>query len=211
MTNLLEAAVFSVQLLLPAFSDFARKLELDVPLPLSEHRITRSSTNRQNSMMLTFDKRHQFNFNCFSLSNLIGDISYTDRKFAKSVLQERRDALTDLASQASLIDEQGAFSVASNALHRIGYDFRALSKKKAPRTQQFVFTTNQGEARPLPFFFVSWHPREELIINPQFDWAVEIQVSDLTKKITYFSQLEGPRWTLDLARYRTNQIPQSPP
>ena len=75
--------LLSLQLVLPAFNDFAQKAQLDVPLPLELSHATKTNVGRNNrGVLMVFDDRYQFNWS--SSTGSWGKVSFTDRKLFSS-------------------------------------------------------------------------------------------------------------------------------
>lgn len=194
LNNNMETNVvfLSLQLLLPIFNEFAEKAELNVPLPLTEERVTKSRIGRSynSGTLLVFDNRYQFNWNC-TITNYWGRInSYTDKAVLASLTYEGapdKEKLMALTKQKSLIDKNEALQIATRVLNRLGYSEKKQKLKPPSIAQHYYGVDEHGNARDLPFFQATWYPKHPP--DGVESHAFRIDVSGLTKKVTGFSAL----------------------
>jgi len=192
--------LLSLQLVLPAFNDFAEKAQLDVKLPLEMARATKSNVGKNNrGVLMVFDQRYQFNWH--SSTGSWGSINFYDRKFSTPWV-DREKMLPWLVKQKSLIGTNEAILIASNCLHRLGFD-RPEWVSLPPTITQFTFSPDLKTPHlPLPLFSVRWFPRTP---HEGLDaYAFEIQVSGLDRRIIGFGQLIVPEDVIDLSLINTN-------
>ena len=196
-TNALAVAALTVKLVLPAFTDFAKKAEIDLPLPITETRITKSQLGKFGpTVMVIVDGRHQFNWHSWENAKDLGmkaalhmgRIAYFDNSNALSRLMGKRTVLRELTEKQSLITTNEAREIALNFLTRAGYDLRkAKTKLDPPRVMQATYQDDPSQpVVPLPGYVIrfikkgvkkaEWH-----------DNHMEIEVSGLTKRITRFT------------------------
>jgi len=204
MTNLLANGVLSLQLLLPAFNDFAERVGLDVRVPLEDRRVTKSHIGKSSSsLMVTFDDHHQFNWHSTERDLYKGRIYYLDTQLNGSVGAARFRQLTN---QPTLISTNGARVIAEEAMKSLGFDLKKINAGE-PRVGQFTYQDKPGDVpMPVPLFGIRWFPNG--IKKPEWhDRLIEIQVSGLTKKIVYFSASPAAdaAVTTDLRRFTTNR------
>lgn len=204
MTNLLAGGILSVQMLLPAFNQFAERAALDGKLPLETNRITKSHIGTASPMLMaTFDGRHQFHWHSSVEGTQKGRIYYLDLKLNGS---SGSLVFRQFTNQNSTITTNEAKDVAEACLKNLGIDIRTLNVGE-PIVGQFTFQENAGDVpMPIPLFGVRWFTRG--VKEPEWnDRLVEIQVSGVTKKIAYFSisptldDVTG----FDLRQFKTNQ------
>ena len=173
--------LLSLQLVLPAFNDFAEKAQLDLKLPLETSRATKTNVGKSNrGVLMVFDDRYQFNWN--SGTGSWGSVSFRDKQLATPNL-DRAKMLPWLATQKSLIDTNEAVRIASNCLHRLGYD-RPEWVRFPPTVTQYTFSPDPNIPQQ-PLFAVRWfppHPPEGVD-----DHAFMIEIYGLDRRITMIS------------------------
>jgi len=172
--------LLSLQLVLPAFNDFAEKAQLDLKLPLEISRATRTNVGKSNrGVLMVFDDRYQFNWN--SGTGSWGSVSFRDKQLATPNL-DRAKMLPWLVTQKSLIDTNEAVRIGSNCLHRLGYD-RPEWVLFPPIVTQYTFSPDpETTQQPLPLFAVRWfppHPPEGVESH-----AFMIEIYGLDRRIT---------------------------
>jgi len=204
MTNLVASGVLSLQLLLPAFNQFAERAALDMQLPLEERRITKSHVGKfSSSLMATFDDRHHFVWHSTERDVYKGRIYYTDRELNGSVGPSKFRQLTN---QPALISTNEARAIAEQCLKNLGFDLKKI-KAGEPRVGQFTYQEKPtDQPMPVPLFGVRWFPKR--IRKPEWhDILVEVEVSGRMKKIVYFSASPGADdgVAIDLRQFRTNR------
>jgi hypothetical protein len=197
MTNTLAIAALSIKLLLPAFTDFAKKAELDLTLPITEERITKSYLSKtQPTGMVIVDNRHHFIWHSWVEDKSLGmkallhmgKISYSDHSNAISRLAGKRALLRALTEKPSLITTNEAREIALSFLERASYDLRkAKIKLDPPRVIQATYQDDASQpVVPLPGYIIRFIKKG--VKKPEWhDSHMEIEVSGLTKKITRFS------------------------
>ena len=177
--------LLSLQLVLPAFNEFAQKAQLGLALPLELPRATKTNVGKNNrGVLMVFDDRYQFNWH--SMTGHWGSISFYDRKFSSPWI-DRDKMIPWLVTQKSLIGTNEAVQIASNCLHRLGFD-RTNWVVFPPVVTQYSFSPDAiTPQQPLPLYSARWFPP-----NPPEGvdgYAFEIQVSGLDRSITCFGQL----------------------
>lgn len=197
VTNALATAALTVKLVLPAFSDFAEKAQLDIPLPITEAHITKSYLSKgQPGVMIIVDGRHQFNWHSWvndkslgmKAQLLVGGINYYNNSNALSRLAGKRAVLRALSEQQSLITTNEAREIALNFLKRAGYDLsKAKTKVGPPWVIQATYQDDPLDPPvPLPGYVIRFIKKG--VKKPEWhDSHMEIEVSGLTKKITRFT------------------------
>jgi hypothetical protein len=194
-TNALAVAALTVKLVLPAFTDFAQKAEIDLPLQITETRITKSKLGKFGpTVMVIVDGRHQFNWHSWENDKglgmkadlLMGSIHYYDNSNALSRLAGKRAVLRALTEKQSLITTNEAREIALSFLAREGYDLRK-AKLDPPRVIQATYQDDASQpVVPLPGYIIRFIKKG--VKKPEWhDSHMEIEVSGLTKKITRFS------------------------
>lgn len=212
-TNLVAATVLSLQLVLPAFDQFADRAELGLRLPLVEKRLTKSHVGRSSpSLMAIFDDRHQFNWNSSPTDTYKGSVGYYDNQ--NSVPRMERSKLPELAKQKSLLSTIEAKEIAEQGLKNLGYDLKKV-KAGPPVVRQWTYDSQKPgeESVPLPAFGLRWFPKGKK--NPHWsEVLVEMEVSGLTKKVTRFtaSPAAVKAVAVDLRQFMTNRTdkPRAP-
>jgi hypothetical protein len=196
-TNLVTGFVLSAQLVLPAFNQFAERAGLDVTLPLEEKRITKSYVGRKNnSAMVTVDNRHHFVWHALENNTERGRIYYQDLKWRGA---DRKLKLRQLVNQTALISTNDVRRIAEQCLTNLGVNFDKLEAGLPMVGQHTYQHTPEDAVLPVPFFGVRWFPKG--IDKPQWhDLLVEVEISGLNRKITYFnaSPAAGAALTFDL-------------
>jgi len=198
-TNALAVAALTVRLVLPAFSDFAEKAELDLPLPITESRVTKSFVSKtQPTVMVVVDGRHQFNWRSWvedktigmAAQLYVGAINYYDNSNSITSLPDGSAPLISLSGKKSLITTNEAREIALSFLKRADYD---LSKGRVrvdpPRVKPWRYTPNDPQQRPLPLPAFDVEFIRAGVKKPEwFDVLLDVEVSGLTKKkITRFT------------------------
>jgi hypothetical protein len=204
-TNIVAASILSLQIVLPAFNQFAEKAGLDIQLPLEEKRVTRSYVGKKSaSLMATFDQRHQFNWFSVHGNTFQGRIYYED---LEASAPRRSDSQSrELTKRPSLISTNEAKELGDRCLKNLGFDFRKI-KAGAPHVGQYTYQDKPEDERALmPFFGIRWFPKGKK--KPEWhDILVEMEVSGLTKKIVRFTP--SPRAdkavAVDLRGFMTNR------
>ncbi len=204
-TNAIASAVLSLQLLMPAFNQFAQRAELDVSLPLEEARVTKTNASRtQPSFTAVFDHRHQFNWLSSIQDPHKGILSYYDLEQSRPFRQP--GYTRELLAKRPLISTNEAKAIAERCLTNLSVNLKKM-KARPPLVGQYVFQENAGDpSSPLPVFGVRWFKKGSN--KPEwYDRLVEIEISGLTKKITRFSAspqaLDG--YSIDLRQFMTNR------
>jgi hypothetical protein len=210
-TNALSASFLSLQLVLPAFNEFAARGGLDVELPLAERRVTKSHIGKLSpSVMAVLDHRHQFNWNSRTNSIYEGHIHYYDN--SNSVTRMERQRLRELVQYQSVISTNEARQIAERFLTSLGYNLTRL-RVGPPRVGHYTYQENPGDQpTPVPMFGVRWFPKGKE--KPEWqDVLVEIEVSGLSKRIVRFtaSPDAAKAVTIDLRRFKTPpSVPPTP-
>jgi len=208
-TNVIAVSALSLQLLLPAFNDFAQRAGLDMRLPLNEKRVTKSVAGKnQPSFMAVFDGHHQFNWHSEPDAIHRGRLSYYDNSNSISRLDgpKRRD----LAGRVSLISTNEALAIALACLKNLGYDLAKLDATP-PRVKQFTFLEEKRDAepQPLPAFIIEWNKKIKDGEEPHWsDLLIDVEVSGLTKKVTMLTSFRAaaPATGVDLRQFGTNRV-----
>ena len=189
--------LLSLQLVLPAFNQFAQKADLGINLPLEPERITKSQTAKYSaSLMAMFDGRYRFVWNTITntTTNLLGIINFEDHQNSLARM-DRPKTYPLLASKKSLIDTNGALILASNCLLRLGY-YNTNWFQIPPVVKQYAWSKNPDDPSlpltPLPFFSVIWSPvRPFGFIDGVEEYAFKLEVSGVDKRIVAFSRLSS--------------------
>lgn len=191
-TNLIANGILSLQLLLPAFNEFADRAELGVRLPLDEKRVTKSYVSKNQigpGAMAVFDGQHQFNWTSSTNSPWTGRFLYYDN--SNSVARIDRSKLPELAKLKSVISTNEAREIAERCLKELGYDLKKVNAAP-PIVHQWTYDPRQpGEdAVLLPAFGLRWLP--EGATEPHWSQILlEMEVSGLSGKITRFEPRSG--------------------
>ena len=113
--------------MLPAFSDFAEKAELDLPLPITQARITESFVSKRSpAVSITVDGRHYFHWRSHVEDLMKGRISYADQSNRLASMPGK------LARKESLITTNEAREIGLGFLKRAGYDLSKTGVEMAP-------------------------------------------------------------------------------
>jgi hypothetical protein len=195
--------LLSLQLVMPAFNDFAEKAQLDLKLPLEMTRATKTNVGKNNrGVLMVFDDRYQFNWH--SGTGYWGSVNFMDKQLATPSL-DRATMLPWLVTQKSLIGTNEAVIIASNCLHRLGYD-RPEWVLFPPTVTQYTFSPDpKTPQKPLPIFAIRWfppHPPEGVESH-----AFMIEVYGLDRRITMINQLFVLEDSINLHRF-TNLLKQ---
>jgi hypothetical protein len=191
VTNVLNAAALTVQLVLPAFSDFSQKAGLDLSLPFSEQRVTKSYVSKNSpAVMATIDAQHQFNWRSYDGGGKRGVVNYYDNSNSLSRLQGER--LLQLTERKSLITTNEAREIAYRFLRRAGYDLGKL-RVGEPVVVQWTYKDERTDAPPklLPGYDVRFIPGGIKKAHWS-DVLLEIEVSGLMKRVTRFTSRRKP-------------------
>lgn len=191
-------ALLSLQLVLPAFNDFAERAKLDVPLPLVTQRATESHVSAYSpAVMIKFDKRYRFVWDTITNTEtkLFGRIRFEDQQ-QNIARMDRAKAFPALSAQTSLIDTNEAVLIASNCLVRLGY-YNTNWFKTPPVVKQYAWSEDLYEAdpkmplKPLPYFNVFWPPITPSGLDASFgdDFMFKIQISGLTKEVVELNRM----------------------
>ena len=152
-SNTLAVAALTIKLVLPAFSDFAQKAELDLALPITEARITKSFVSKTQPMLMVIaDGRHQFNWHSWvndkslgmKANLMVGSIHYYDISNALSRLAGKRAVLRALTEKQSLITTNEAREIALRFLEDARYDLRK-AKLNPPRVIQATYQDDPSQ------------------------------------------------------------------
>jgi len=122
-TNTLAVTALTVRLVLPAFSDFAEKAELDLPLPITQARVTESFVSKSKTrpaVSITVDGRHYFHWSSWvddkrfgmKADLMKGKISYVDQSNRLAAMPGK------LARKQSLITTNEAREIGLGFLKR---------------------------------------------------------------------------------------------
>lgn len=191
-TNLIANGIITLQLLLPAFNEFADRAELGLRLPLDEKRVTKSYISKNQlspGAMAVFDGQHQINWNSSTNNPWTGRFLYYDN--SNSVAKVERTKLPELAKLKSVIPTNGAREIAERCLKKLGYDLKKANAAP-PIVYQWTYDPQQpGEdAVLLPAFGLRWLP--EGTREPHWSQILlEMEVSGLTRRITRFEPQPG--------------------
>ena len=190
-TNALVVTALTVKLVLPAFSDFAEKAELDLPLPITEARITKSFVNKTRpAVSVTVDGRHYFSWHSrvddkrvgMKVDLMKGRISYSDNSNRLATMPGK------LAKKQSLVTTNEAREIALSFLKRAGYDLSKADIEVGPPevTQATYLSDPRGSLMPMPGYRIGF-TKKGMEKRDRPLSLMEIEVSGLTKKITRFS------------------------
>jgi hypothetical protein len=191
-TNLI---LLSLQLVLPAFNNFAQKADLGIPLPLEQKQVTKTNTAKYgSSVMAIFEGRYRFLWHTITNTptNLLGSINYEDHQ-ASLARMDRPKMFPLLAAKKSLIDTNGALLIASNCMWRLGY-YNTNWFRVPPIVKQYAWSENPDNSSipltPLPYFSVVWSPiRPFGFIEGIEEYAFKLEVSGLDSRIVSFNRL----------------------
>jgi len=168
---------------LPYIEQFAKNLDLDLPLPLTTNRVTRFILARRiQTMAVWIDNRFGFSY---EVSNRFVSV-FSDKKNSLGSLTQtlQPPEIQKAMSTPPSITEGQALDTARKYLARLGYDERHLA----------VGPPQIRQEKPFHWFTVEWmwtHDPVEWVLKEKPRPLFTMEVDGLRGKVTHFETLMG--------------------
>jgi hypothetical protein len=155
---------------MPHVSDFAVKMQLPLPLPLTTNQVSRFvprdiKSDVGGTFFLTNGTRISFSH---------GYVEQYESPHSFTTLQDP-DEMKHFHGKLN-VDKKGAIAIARNTIEKLGYDLDTVFARLDP----FVEPLQKDKNSIIPVFDISWK-------DPRGGTAVEVEVNADTKTVEYFS------------------------
>jgi hypothetical protein len=169
VTNLVE--------ILPYVQDFSKKLDLEIPLPLTTNAVTSFRRGQFGAGIRVLDRWH---FSFEAKGSFIN--TYYDRRYAMHVLWRAEDIKPLI--QPSKITKEQALEIARKYLERLGYSEKKMPVLPPTVNQWTWDPAGAPKSESLPFFTIKWP------WSKYPDWEYfEMEIDGFRKKVTQFSTI----------------------
>jgi hypothetical protein len=192
MTTAYSNAVVSV--MLPQFSDFAKKLDLPVPQPITTNMVAKSYPYPVKELIcgsVTLTNGYWFNFD---YRGYVDSFRAPDNPFHKSY-PSSKEYVERFVGKVNMTTNE-ALALAQNAIHKLGYGLEHFGKLKTfSGPGKSPLTTNEGGV--MPYCEILWEQPSEREALPGY---INVQI-DMHNKT-----LIGMSIMLPLKHTKTNHI-----